>query len=291
MLAETLVEERPIVARTPRRSNRPIPRPFVKWVGGKTQLLKRYTSLVPRAPWNRYYEPFVGGGAMYFHFKPERAVLNDVNGELANAYRVVRDEVSELIVALGNHVYDKDHYYAVRDQDPDHLSHVERAARTIFLNRTGFNGLYRVNKKGLFNVPFGRYTDPTICDAPNLNACSEQLAQAEFRSEDFAAACRDARRGDFVYLDPPYAPVSPTSDFTSYSAGGFGFDEQARLRDLLVRLHRRGVRFMLSNSDAPGLRSLYERAGWNVIRVRAGRAINSKTTRRGKVYELVVRNY
>jgi len=290
MLAEKLVDESSTPDRPPRRSGRPIPRPFVKWVGGKTQLIKRYGSLVPKS-WNRYYEPFIGGGALFFHFKPQQAVLNDVNAELANAYTTVRDDVDALIKVLRTHVYDKDHYYAVREQDPDDLPPVHRAARTIYLNRTGFNGLYRVNKKGLFNVPFGRYTNPTICDEPNLRACSAQLAGTEFRSTDFERACRDARKGDFVYLDPPYAPVSPTSDFTSYVAGGFGFEEQARLRDMLVKLDRRGAKFMLSNSDAQGLRKLYERAGWDVIRVRAGRAINSKTSRRGKVYELVVRNY
>lgn len=290
MLAEKLVAQNDSPGPPLRRSSRPIPRPFMKWVGGKSQLIKRYTSLVPKS-WNRYYEPFVGGGALYFHFKPEQAVLNDVNAELANAYTVVRDQVDELIDVLRTHVYDKDHYYAVRAQHPDDLPEVHRAARTIYLNRTGFNGLYRVNKKGLFNVPFGRYTNPTICDEPNLRACSVQLAETEFRTLDFERACRDARKGDFVYLDPPYAPVSPTADFTSYVAGGFGFEEQARLRDMLVKLDRRGAKFMLSNSDATGLRKLYERAGWNVIRVRAGRAINSKTSRRGKVYELVVRNY
>ena len=290
MLAEKLAVEEVPTADTPRRSSRALPRPFVKWVGGKSQLLKRFASLVPRS-WNRYYEPFVGGGAMYFHFKPERAVLNDVNAELANAYCVVRDEVDALIEALGVHVYDKDHYYRTREQDPDDLSAVERAARTIFLNRTGFNGLYRVNKKGLFNVPFGRYTAPTICDEPNLRACSALLAGVEFRSDDFERATRDARKGDFVYLDPPYAPVSPTSDFTAYAAGGFSFEDQMRLKDMLAKLDRRGVKFMLSNSDAAGLRALYERAGWTVDRVKAGRAINSKTSRRGKVIELVVRNY
>ncbi len=290
MLAEKLADADVPTARPRRRSSRAVPRPFVKWVGGKSQLIKRYTSLMPKS-WNRYFEPFVGGGAMYFHFKPERAVLNDVNEELANCYRTVRDEVDALIEALHTHVYDKDHYYSVREQNPDDLPEVLRAARTIFLNRTGFNGLYRVNKKGLFNVPFGRYTDPTICDEPNLRACSTLLAGVEFRSDDFERATRDAQRGDFVYLDPPYAPVSPTSDFTAYAAGGFTFEDQMRLKDMLAKLHRRGVQFMLSNSDAPGLRALYERAGWNVKRVRASRAINSKTSRRGKVYELVVRNY
>ncbi len=267
-----------------------MPRPFVKWVGGKSQLIKRYSSLLPKT-WARYYEPFVGGGAMYFHFKPERAVLNDVNLELANAYTVVRDRVDELIEALHTHVYDKDHYYGIRDQSPEDLPEVDRAARTIFLNRTGFNGLYRVNKKGLFNVPFGRYTDPTICDERNLRACSELLQGVEFRSADFERAIRDAQRGDFIYLDPPYAPVSPTSDFTAYAAGGFDFNDQLRLRDTLVKLGRRGVQFMLSNSDAVGLRALYEKQGWDVQRVRASRSINSKSSRRGKVYELVVRNY
>ncbi len=290
MLAQKLADADVPTARPPRRSSRAVPRPFVKWVGGKSQLIKRYTSLMPKS-WNRYFEPFVGGGAMYFHFKPERAVLNDINAELSNCYCMVRDEVDALIEALHTHVYDKDHYYRVREQNPDDLPAVDRAARTIFLNRTGFNGLYRVNKKGLFNVPFGRYTDPTICDEPNLKACSTLLAGVEFRNGDFERATRDARKGDFVYLDPPYAPVSPTSDFTAYAAGGFTFEDQMRLKGMLAKLDRRGAQFMLSNSDAPGLKALYEDAGWNVKKVLARRAINSKTSARGKVFELVVRNY
>lgn len=288
MLAKT----QPVVQGTHarRRSSRSVPRPFLKWVGGKTQLLRAFESFLP-ATWERYFEPFVGGGAMYWRNGEGAAVLNDFNAELATTYRVVRDEVEALIEALGEHYYDKDHYYEVRAWDTESMDDIKRAARMIFLNRTGFNGLYRVNRSGRFNVPFGRYKDPLICDESNLRACSARLKTVELRNEDFEVALADADTGDFVYLDPPYAPVSKSSNFTAYVPGGFGGDEQDRLRNTLKALDRRGVMFMLSNSDAPGLADHYERDGWRVERVYATRAVNSKASRRGKVPELVVRNY
>ncbi|MCO4769040.1 MAG: DNA adenine methylase [Deltaproteobacteria bacterium] len=273
-----------------RRSSRAVPRPFLKWVGGKTQLLSTFESFMPDT-WGRYFEPFVGGGAMYWRNGQGESVLNDFNSELATTYRVVRDEVEGLIEALAEHYYDKDYYYEVRAWDTSRMSDVKRAARMIFLNRTGFNGLYRVNRSGRFNVPFGRYTDPLICDEENLRACSKRLGETELRNEDFEVALADADDGDFVYLDPPYAPVSRSSNFTAYVAGGFGTDQQDRLRLTLKALDHRKVRFMLSNSDAPGLAELYAADGWRVDRVMASRSVNSKASRRGKVGELVVRNY
>lgn len=288
MLAERLLKH-DVRDPDPRPSGRPVPRPFIKWVGGKSRLLSQYESLVPSS-WERYFEPFAGGAAMYWHYSEGHAVLNDLNRELVTTYRVVRDDVEALIAALRVHYYDKDYYYSVRAQDPDELTPVEQAARMIFLNRTGFNGLYRVNKSGRFNVPFGRYSNPKICDPHLLRGCSEHLKDTDLRSTDFASAVADAGEGDFVYFDPPYAPVSSTSDFTGYCAGGFDNSEQQRLRDLLVDLDARGVRFMLSNSDAPGLAQTYAKAGWDVVKVRAGRSINCNKKRRGKVPELVVRN-
>jgi len=262
----------------------------VKWVGGKTQLLATLGEMLP-ASWGRYFEPFVGGGAMFWRNGEGDSVLNDFNAELATTYRIVRDEVDSLITALGEHYYDKDYYYEVRALEPAKMTPVQRAARMIFLNRTGFNGLYRVNRKGRFNVPFGRYSNPRICDDENLRACSERLKRTELRNEDFEVALADADTGDFVYLDPPYAPVSKSANFTTYTAGGFGDAEQRRLRRTLKALDARGVNFMLSNSAAEGLAEAYSDDGWNVDIVRASRNVNSKASRRGKVNELVVRNY
>jgi len=289
MLAEQLLQE-DHKTRGRRRNVRSVPRPFLKWVGGKTKLLPAFEALLPQS-WGRYFEPFVGGGAMFWRNCEDEAVLNDANPDLAITYRVVKNDVDSLIEALGEHYYDKDHYYEVRARDPKTMSAPARAARMIFMNRTGFNGLYRVNKSGRFNVPFGRYKDPLICDEPNLRACSERLATTELREGDFEDAVKDAVEGDFVYFDPPYAPLSRSSNFTSYVAGGFGPEEQQRLRELLGSLDARGVNFMMSNSDAEGLADAYTSDGWNVSRVMASRSINSKASRRGKINELVIRNY
>jgi DNA adenine methylase len=261
------------------------PRPFLKWAGGKGQLLAALRPFVPTA-YERYFEPFLGGGALFFDRLPKRGVLSDVNAEIVECYAAVRDQVEKLIVSLGRHRYDADHYYATRDTDPASLSPVERAARTIFLNKTGFNGLYRVNRAGKFNVPFGRYAKPLICDPENLRACSAALAKVELAVCDFEEAASRARAGDFVYFDPPYVPVSRTSAFTAYAAGGFGPKEQARLAEVFERLALRGARVLLSNSDVPEIRQLYR--GYRIERVRATRAINSNASRRGPVSEVLV---
>jgi DNA adenine methylase len=241
---------------------------------------------------NRYFEPFVGGAALFFHLHHRRAPasLSDINRELIDCYRAVRDEVEGLIEALKLHHYEESHYYAVRDRDPLEMPLPERAARTIFLNRTGFNGLYRVNRAGNFNVPLGRYVNPLICDEKNLRACSEALKGAELEVRDFSEVSRYAQRGDFVYFDPPYVPVSDTSDFTSYVPGGFGWEQQIRLAEVFAELARRGVKVMLSNSDVQRLRELY--AHFDIVDVEASRSINSVASRRGKkVQEIVVRSF
>ncbi len=274
------------------RNGRAIPRPFLKWVGGKTQLLASIAQLVPDR-FGTYYEPFVGGGAVFFHLRPERAVLGDLNRELIDCFGAVRDCLDEVVAILDAHIYDKDYFYDIRALDPATLPLPARAARTIYLNRTGFNGLYRVNRKGRFNVPFGRYSNPTICDEENLEACREVLGAAELRCGGFDEVLATAAEGDFVYLDPPYVPVSKTANFTSYVAGGFGPDDQDRLARQLVDLDRRGVRFVLSNADAEGVRAMYEDLGiasLRIIGVQALRAVNSKTTGRGRVGELLVTN-
>ena len=275
------------------RSRRPTPRPFLKWVGGKTQLLEQ---LLGRIPDNigTYYEPFIGGGALFFALKPERALLGDFNAELIGTYRAVRDELPMLIKALEGHYYEKNYFYDVRALKPETLSSTEAAARTIFLNRAGFNGLYRVNSKGEFNVPFGRYTNPLICDHENLEACSSLLQGAELQQGSFETVLEQTKDGDFTYLDPPYVPLSKTSNFTGYVANGFGPDHQKRLADLLVQLHRKGVRFMLSNAGCEDSRKLYRDLpipGLRIETVQARRSVNSRSSARGKVDEILVLNY
>lgn len=272
----------------------PVPaRPFLKWAGGKGQLLRELRAFVP-ASFGRYHEAFLGGGALFFGIADrvstkKRPRLSDVNAELISCYQVVRDDVEGLIRALSRHPYDKEHFYAVRAQDPKALSPTERAARTIFLNRTGYNGLYRVNSRGQFNVPFGRYTNPVVCNAPNLRACSRALAGARLEVADFSACLRHAQRGDLVYFDPPYVPVSETATFTSYIPGGFGWEQQQQLADTFRQLAREGVFVMLSNSDTPELRALYR--DFRVESVKARRAINSRADRRGQIGEVVVLSY
>ena len=266
----------------------PAPRPFLKWVGGKSQLLAQFRPLLPEM-FGRYFEPFVGGAALFFAMRPPRAVLRDVNEELVDCYAAIRDDVEGVITALGNHVYESDHYYEVRDLDPKKLSLAKRAARTIFLNKTGFNGLYRVNRKGQFNVPFGRHINPAICDEDNLRSCSLALTGVDVRVKDFKSIVSDAAPNDFVYFDPPYVPLSDTADFTGYSAGGFTWKDQERLRDVFRQLTEKGVFAMLSNADTKEVRDLY--AAFSIEAVSATRSVNSDGAGRGKVSEVVVRNY
>jgi DNA adenine methylase len=265
-------------------------RPFLKWAGGKRQLLPRILALVPPRV-RTYVEPFLGGGALFFAMAAqrrfERAVLGDCNGELINCYEAVRDDVEGVIAKLERFRNTPDVYYRVRGQNPARLKPAARAARLIYLNRCGYNGLYRVNSDGLFNVPFGRYARPKICDPERLRAASRALAGIELVRGDFAAVVGRRRLGadDFVYLDPPYVPISKTASFTAY-AGGFSMKEQQRLADLLRRLAARGVPAVLSNSDCADTRRLYD--GLVIESLPARRAINSVAARRGPVAELLV---
>lgn len=270
-------------------AGRAIPRPFLKWVGGKTQLLEQLRPLLPRT-FGTFFEPFVGGAAMFFDLRQRAASrpawLSDVNAELVGCYVAVRDHVEEVIEALGEHVHDETHYYEVRERDPQRLSSVERAARTIFLNKTGYNGLYRVNRKGHFNVPFGRMVKPRFRDEKNLRACSRVLQGVPLEVSDFSGVVGRAKPGDLVYFDPPYVPLSKTSDFTGYVAGGFGDDAQVKLAKVFAELADRGVHVMLSNSDAPRVRELY--AAFQIHTVSAARNVNSVGGGRGKLNEVVV---
>jgi len=267
------------------------PRPFLKWAGGKSQLLEQFRPLLPRSgSYERYFEPFVGSGALFFHLRPRAAELSDVNREIVDCYRAVKTRPQEVIRELEKHRHDERHYYDVRANVPSKLA--ERAARTIYLNKTGYNGLYRVNSSGRFNVPMGRYANPGF-QSPTLfatiRACSKALASARLTPGDFEASLKGAGRGDFVYLDPPYVPVSETSDFTSYARGGFGWAEQERLAAVCKELWRRGTMLMLSNSDTESVRALYR--GYRIDVVHASRSINSRGAKRGKVREVVVRNF
>lgn len=274
--------------------------PFVKWAGGKSQLLLQYEPLFP-ITFNDYFEPFVGGGAVFFFLHSQgrlggKATLSDSNEELMNCYRVIRDRVHELVEKLWEHdaqKMDKDYYYKVRKWDRDgrieNMSAVERAARTIFLNRTCYNGLYRVNSKGQFNVPYGRYKNPTVCDEQNLRAASQALQGVELYTEDFENCLEGVKPGDFVYLDPPYHPLSATSSFTSYTKEDFGEEEQRRLARAFQEIDKRGCKVMLSNSDTPLVWELYE--DYRIGVVEANRAISCKASTRKGVTELVIFNY
>lgn len=266
--------------------------PFLKWVGGKRQLLKTISALITHKS-RTYYEPFIGGGATFFHFADrkrfQQAILNDANPELINCYTMVRDRLPDLLKRLDAYRLDpgwntQAHFEQIRGvefEDP-----VERAARTIYLNRTCFNGLYRVNRAGKFNSPFGKYDNPNLYDATNIQACSDALQRfADLRCGDYSAAVHDAQPGDIVYFDPPYVPVSETSNFTSY-AGQFGHNEQRSLAALFKELVARGVMAIQSNSDAPLVRELY--ADFAIHVVGAKRSVNSKADKRGEVNELVI---
>lgn len=268
--------------------------PFLKWVGGKGKLRHALSALMPPGvELMRHVEPFLGGGALFFARAPERALLCDINQDLIATYEVVRDEVSELLAELSRLArgHGEQRYYAVRERYNARRpkSRAERAAQFIYLNKTCFNGLFRVNRKGEFNVPMGRYANPNIADAEALLAASARLRHAQLRCASFECLLSDARPGDFIYMDPPYEPLSRTANFTSYAQDGFSQVEQTRLRDVFRELDRRGAKLMLSNSDVPLIRELYR--GYAIDVVLAPRAVNCDAKSRGPVRELVVRNY
>jgi DNA adenine methylase len=278
------------------------PKPFVKWVGGKRQLIAQFHKLGALTPEefdqnkHTYFEPFVGGGAVFFELLPLKASINDINDELITTYKVIRDDVSELISELlsGEYVYDKDIFLSIRAWNTTSISDIKRAARFIYLNRTAFNGMYRVNKSGQFNVPFGRYTNPQIVDEDNLRKVSVVLKDTKVNNGSYKYVLDEAKKGDFIYFDPPYYPVSKTASFTTYSNDVFLQREQEELRDVFMELHKRGCRVALSNSDTPIIYSLFkplQKDGITINTVSAGRNINSNLNKRGKVLEVLVTNY
>jgi DNA adenine methylase len=272
-----------------------IARPFLKWAGGKTSLLPQILPLVPGGI-GTYYEPFLGGGSLFWELARERrfkrAVLGDINDRLVRTYTAVRDDVEKVISLLKVSAFhhNSDFFKEQREVNVDGLADAGVAAWMIYLNRTCFNGLYRVNKAGKFNVPLGRYANPTICDADNLRACSDSLQGVEIHCCDFLPARVDAEGADaFVYFDPPYYPVSDTSDFTAYAKEEFGPARQRQLAELLEALGAGGTRALLSNADCPWTRELY--AGLPQTTIQARRSINSVATKRGPVSELLVRSF
>ena len=269
--------------------------PVLKWVGGKRQLLEIFKPLFPKK-FTSYCEPFLGGGAVFFELQPKRAFVNDINEDLILVYKMIRDNVENLIAELSKYRNESQFFYSVRDFDRDKekyssLSDVERAARIIFLNKTCYNGLYRVNNAGEFNTPFGNYKNPNIVNAPVLRAVSQYLNDAEITltSLDYAEVLSGIPKNTFVYLDPPYDPISTTSNFTGYSKGGFTREDQIRLRECCDCLTENKIKFMLSNSATDFILDQY--SSYNIKIIQAKRFINSVGSGRGNVDEVVIRNY
>ena len=274
-------------------------KPFLKWAGGKTHLINQYIPFFPKE-FNNYHEPFIGSGAVFwflmsrnksFDFNFNRAFISDSNKELINCYIIVRDQPIELIDKLLfmriNH--NKEFYYLVRNQNPNKLTSLERAARMIYLNKTCFNGLYRVNRLGYFNVPIGSYKHPRIFEEKNIHQCSKILGGVKIDAKDFHEILIDANRDDFIYMDPPYHPISSTSNFTSYTENSFYEKDQESLADIYKKLNHIGCKLMLSNSYSEKIISLYK--DFRQIPISASRAINSNAERRGKIKELLIINY
>lgn len=269
--------------------------PVVKWVGGKRQLLEDILPLLPKRI-TYYCEPFLGGGAVLFAVQPKKAMVNDLNTDLITMYTVVRDNVDALIESLKTHKNTQEYFYKLRDADrnKEHyaiMSEVEKASRLLYLNKTCYNGLFRVNSSGEFNSPFGYYKNPNIVNEPVLRAVSSYFNSSEitFCSEDFEETLKKVPKGAFVYLDPPYDPVSDTANFTGYNKGGFDRNEQIRLKNCCDQLTARGVKFMLSNSATDFIKELYK--DYDITIVKAKRAINANVTKRGAVDEVLIRNY
>lgn len=270
--------------------------PFLKWVGGKRQLMP---SIVEHLPENikdyKYIEPFIGGGAVLFHLQPKNAIINDFNEELINVYQVIKNNLDELITDLKKHKNEAEYFYSIRGLDRNgelkKLSAVQRASRVIFLNKTCFNGLYRVNNAGEFNSPFGRYKNPNIVNEPTLKAVNKFLNSnnIDIKSGDYSEILKQADKKCFVYLDPPYHPISESSNFTGYVQGGWNMYDQIDLKTTCDELHKKGVKFLLSNSSAEFIKDLYK--DYKITIVKANRAINSNGADRGEVDEVLIRNY
>lgn len=269
--------------------------PVLKWVGGKRQLLPDIREHVPDK-FSTYYEPFIGGGAVLFDIQPKKAVVNDVNSELINLYKVIRDDVELLIEDLKKHKNEKEYFYRIREMDRDkkkyaQMTNIQKASRMHYLNKTCYNGLFRVNQAGQFNSPFGNYKNPNITNEVVLRAVSHYFNHADivFKCGDFEEGVKGIRKEAFVYFDPPYDPVSDSANFTGYTKGGFDRQEQIRLKKLCDKLNEMGVKFLLSNSSTDFILDLYK--DYKIEIIKAKRSINSDGSKRGEVDEVLVRNY
>ena len=269
--------------------------PVVKWVGGKRQLLDQIVPLLPKKV-TSYCEPFFGGGAVLFAIQPHKAIINDLNIDLITVYEVIKNHVDDLIISLQKHENSQYYFYKIRDIDRDkevyqNMSDIEKASRLIYLNKTCYNGLFRVNQAGEFNSPFGHYKNPNIVNEPVLRAVSKYFNHNEitFLSEDFSTTLDRLKKGTFVYLDPPYDPVSDTASFTGYNKGGFDKNEQIRLKNCCDHLTNKGIKFMLSNSATDFIKELYK--DYEISIVKAKRAINVDANKRGEIDEVIIRNY
>ena len=275
------------------------PKPFVKWAGGKRQLIPILNQNIPET-FGNYFEPFLGGGALLFHLLTERnnqkCTISDLNSDLILAYTVIRDKIDDLISSLKNHQknYQKEsssYYYSIRDSTP--RGGIGKTSKLIFLNRTCFNGLYRVNSKGKFNVPLGKYTNPNIVNEENLRSVSQILKtnRVSIKCRDFEAVLRDAKEEDLIYFDPPYQPVSSTANFTSYTNKDFTSDDLLRLAELCGHLDSKGCKVLLSNSDSKEVVKLFSSKPWTITKIQANRAINSNSKKRTGHFELLIKNY
>lgn len=278
--------------RAKRATTKQAPSPIIKWVGGKTRLLGELNQRMPTS-FGRYFEPFMGGGALFFKTNPAQAVLGDHNADLINLYRCVAWDVDKVARKLSAHKRNhcEDYYYKIRERWNERSarqSDIDRAAQFLYMNKTCFNGLYRVNSKGKFNVPMGRYVNPAIYDLAGLRAASAALQKAELYTGHYSQVVDQAKAGDFVYFDPPYHPLTSTANFTSYTAGSFTEDDQRQLVAVANDLADKGCAVLLSNSDTPFIREIYR--GWKVDRVLCGRSINSKASARGAVAEVMIYN-
>jgi|SRR5699024_1633109 len=270
--------------------------PILKWVGGKRQLLDDIRPLIP-SKISTYVEPFVGGGAVLFDLKPKKAIINDFNEELINVYQVIRDLPDELLSYLEVHDSKNcsEYFYKIRALDRNNsyskLSNTERASRIIYLNKTCYNGLFRVNQAGQFNTPYGKYKNPNIINKPAIKAMSTYFNNNNIKimQGDYRMALKGLRKGAFVYFDPPYLPISSSSSFTGYTEGGFSLQEQESLKEQCDILNKKGIRFLLSNSEHEFIKDLYK--DYNISIVKAKRAINSKGNKRGEINEVLIRNY
>lgn len=272
-------------------SNHKPPEPFIKWAGGKNQMLDQYSSFFP-TKYNKYIEPFIGGGAVFFHLKPNKAILSDLNQDLMDCYAVIKNNTKKLIEILKEYQarHSKDLFVELREQyNKNMLSRIKRAATFIYLNKTGFNGLHRVNSKGEFNVPFGKYKNPSIFDETNLLAVSKLLKNAELYTMTFEKVLDYAEPNDFIYFDPPYYPLNETSKFTSYNKNIFLEKEQEKLAEIFRILDKRGCKIMLSNSDTNFIKKLYK--DFRIEEAKANRFINCNGEKRGAIIELIILNY